>query len=50
MINFGAEHNVRPKIEVIPMDYVNIAMERLLNADVKYRFVIDIGNILKPCY
>ncbi|KAG5010358.1 hypothetical protein JHK87_018873 [Glycine soja] len=50
IIDFATEHNVRPQIEVIPMDYVNIAMERLLNADVKYRFVIDIGNILKPCY
>lgn len=50
MINFAAEHNVRPEIEVIPMDYVNTAMERLQKADVKYRFVIDIGNILKPCY
>ena len=50
MINFAAEHNVRPEIEVIPMDYVNTAMERLQKADVKYRFVIDIGNTLKPHY
>jgi cinnamyl-alcohol dehydrogenase len=48
MINFAAEHDVKPTIEVIPMDYVNIAIERLLKADVKYRFVIDIGNTLKP--
>lgn len=48
MIDFAAEHNVRPEIEVIPMDYVNTAMERLLKADVKYRFVIDVGNTLKP--
>ncbi|CAL5371627.1 unnamed protein product [Camellia sinensis] len=34
-------------IEVIPMDYVNTAMERLVKADVRYRFVIDIGNTLK---
>ena len=32
MINFAAEHNVRPEIEVIPMDYVNTAMERLQKA------------------
>lgn len=50
MINFAAEHNVRPEIEVIPMDYVNTAMERLQKADVKYRFVIDIGYTLKPHY
>ncbi|PNY02123.1 cinnamyl alcohol dehydrogenase [Trifolium pratense] len=48
MIDFAAKHDVKPSIEVIPMDYVNIAVERLLKADVKYRFVIDIGNTLKP--
>jgi len=48
MIDFAAKHSVKPTIEVIPMDYVNTAMERLLKADVKYRFVIDIGNTLKP--
>ncbi|KAK4263053.1 hypothetical protein QN277_028529 [Acacia crassicarpa] len=48
MMNFASKHNVKPDIEVIPMDYVNTAMERLLKADVKYRFVIDIGNTLKP--
>ncbi|CAJ1931248.1 unnamed protein product [Sphenostylis stenocarpa] len=47
MIDFAAEHNVKPDIEVIPIDYVNTAMERLHKADVKYRFVIDIGNTLK---
>ncbi|KAL1365475.1 hypothetical protein HN51_013495 [Arachis hypogaea] len=48
MIDFAAKHGVKPHIEVIPIDYVNTAMERLLKADVKYRFVIDIGNTLKP--
>ncbi|KAM1106970.1 hypothetical protein ACFX11_003908 [Malus domestica] len=47
MIDFAAKHNITADIEVIPMDYVNIAMERLLKADVKYRLVIDIGNTLK---
>lgn len=47
MIDFAAEHNVKPDIEVIPINYINTAMERLVNADVKYRFVIDIGNTLK---
>ncbi|KAE9596961.1 hypothetical protein Lal_00007613 [Lupinus albus] len=47
MIDFAAKHNVKPDIEVITIDYVNTAMERLLKADVKYRFVIDIGNTLK---
>lgn len=29
------------------MEYVDTAMERLVKADVKYRFVIDIGNKLR---
>ncbi|XP_061376078.1 probable mannitol dehydrogenase [Gastrolobium bilobum] len=48
MIDFAAKHDVKPDIEVIPIDYVNTAMERLLKADVKYRFVIDIENTLMP--
>ena len=47
MMDFAAKHNVKPDIEVIPIDYVNTAMERLLKADVKFRFVLDIGNTLK---
>ncbi|KAK5775631.1 hypothetical protein PVK06_043544 [Gossypium arboreum] len=47
MIDFVAKHNLKPDIEVIAMEYVNTSMERLLKADVKYRFVIDIGNKLK---
>ncbi|KAF5747311.1 Geraniol dehydrogenase 1 [Tripterygium wilfordii] len=47
MIDFAAKHKITPDIEVIPIDYVNAAMERLLKADVKYRFVIDIANTLK---
>ncbi|PKI61463.1 hypothetical protein CRG98_018146 [Punica granatum] len=48
MINFASEHNITSDIEVIPMDYVNTAMERLAKGDVRYRFVIDIKNTLKP--
>ncbi|PHT30949.1 putative mannitol dehydrogenase [Capsicum baccatum] len=47
MIDFAAKHNITADIEVIPMDYVNTAMERLAKADVKYRFVIDIAKTLK---
>jgi cinnamyl-alcohol dehydrogenase len=28
MIDFAAEHNVKPEIEVVPIDYINTAMER----------------------
>ncbi|OMP01637.1 Alcohol dehydrogenase superfamily, zinc-type [Corchorus olitorius] len=47
MMNFAAKYDLKPDIEVIPVDYVNTAMERLVKGDVKYRFVIDIGNTLK---
>ncbi|WCJ32016.1 cinnamyl-alcohol dehydrogenase [Euphorbia peplus] len=47
MIDFAAKHGITADIEVIPIDYVNTAMDRLLKADVKYRFVIDIANTIK---
>ncbi|XP_021800284.1 probable mannitol dehydrogenase isoform X1 [Prunus avium] len=47
MIDFAAKHNITSDIEVIPIDYLNTAMERLLKADVRYRLVIDIANTLK---
>lgn len=46
MLDFAAKHNITADIEVISMDYVNTAMERLAKGDVRYRFVIDIGNTL----
>nr|XP_016447937.1 PREDICTED: 8-hydroxygeraniol dehydrogenase-like [Nicotiana tabacum] len=47
MVDFAAKHNITPDIEVVPMEYVNTALDRLLKSDVKYRFVLDIGNTLK---
>ncbi|KAK6115094.1 LOW QUALITY PROTEIN: hypothetical protein DH2020_007363 [Rehmannia glutinosa] len=47
MIDFAAKHNILPEVEIISMDYVNTAMERLARGDVKFRFVIDIGKTLK---
>lgn len=47
MIDFAGKHNILADIEVIPIDYVNTAMERLVKADVRYRFVIDVANSLK---
>ncbi|CAN4114803.1 unnamed protein product [Withania somnifera] len=46
MLDFAAKHKLTPDVEVVPMDYVNTAMKRLLKSDVKYRFVLDIGNTL----
>lgn len=48
MINFAAKHNITAEVEVISMDYINTAMDRLAKNDVRYRFVIDIGNTLNP--
>ncbi|RVW24784.1 hypothetical protein CK203_080353 [Vitis vinifera] len=31
------------------MDYINTAMERLAKSDVKFRFVLDVGNSLSSC-
>ncbi|KAG6636383.1 hypothetical protein CIPAW_11G107200 [Carya illinoinensis] len=47
MLDFCAAHKVYPKIEVIPIEYANEALERLIKRDVKYRFVIDIEKSLK---
>lgn len=47
MIDFCATHGIHPKIELIPIDYINEALQRVINKDVKYRFVIDIENSLK---
>ena len=47
MIDFAAKNSITADIEVISMDCVNTAMDRLLKNDVRYRFVIDIGNTIK---
>ncbi|BFG35648.1 hypothetical protein CerSpe_219220 [Prunus speciosa] len=46
MIDFAAKHNVTADVEVVPMDYVNTALDRLDKGDVKYRFVIDVANTI----
>ncbi|THG02530.1 hypothetical protein TEA_028684 [Camellia sinensis var. sinensis] len=45
MIDFAAKHNITADIEVIPMDYVNTAMERLVKADVRYRDISQIASL-----
>lgn len=47
MLEFCADRKIYPEIEVIPIQDVNEALERLIKRDVKYRFVIDIENSLK---
>ncbi|XP_047309800.1 8-hydroxygeraniol dehydrogenase-like [Impatiens glandulifera] len=47
MIDFVSKHDITTYIEVVSIDDMNITMERLVKADVRYRFVIDIANTLK---
>jgi uncharacterized zinc-type alcohol dehydrogenase-like protein len=46
MLDFCAEHGVVADIEMIPIQKINEAYERMLKSDVKYRFVIDIKSLL----
>jgi len=45
MLDFCAEHGIVSDIETIAMDYINDAYERMLEGDVKYRFVIDMTSL-----
>ena len=45
MLDFCAEHNITSDIELISMDQINTAYERMLRSDVKYRFVIDLASL-----
>ncbi len=45
MLDFCGEHNITADVEVIPIQKVNEAYERLLKSDVKYRFSIDMGSL-----
>ncbi|KAA8526048.1 hypothetical protein F0562_007852 [Nyssa sinensis] len=47
MLDFCAACKIYPEIEIVPIQYANEALERLIKRDVKYRFVIDIENTLK---
>jgi uncharacterized zinc-type alcohol dehydrogenase-like protein len=45
MLDFCGEHNITADREVIPIQKVNEAYDRLLKADVRYRFVIDMASL-----
>ena len=47
MLDFCAEKGIVAEVEVISMDYINEAYERMLKSDVRYRFVIDLASIKK---
>jgi uncharacterized zinc-type alcohol dehydrogenase-like protein len=45
MLDFCAEHGITADIEMIPMQTINEAWERMVRSDVKYRFVIDMSSL-----
>jgi len=45
MLDFCGKHNITADVEVIPIQKVNEAYERLLKSNVKYRFSIDMKSI-----
>jgi len=45
MLDFCGQHNITAEVEVIPIQKVNEAYERLLKSDVKYRFSIDMASL-----
>jgi uncharacterized zinc-type alcohol dehydrogenase-like protein len=45
MLDYCAEHNITSDVEVIDMQYINEAYERMIKSDVKYRFVIDMASL-----
>jgi alcohol dehydrogenase (NADP+) len=45
MLNFCGQHNITADVEVIPIQKINEAYERLLKSDVKYRFSIDMASL-----
>lgn len=45
MLNYCGKHNIVCDIELIRMDQINDAYERMLRSDVKYRFVIDMTSL-----
>lgn len=45
MLDYCAEHNIVSDVEVIPMNKINEAYDRMVKGDVRYRFVIDMATL-----
>ncbi len=45
MLDFCGKHNIVSDVEIVPIQAVNTAYERLAKNDVKYRFVIDMSSL-----
>ncbi len=47
MLDFCSQHNIAAEIELIPINKINEAYDRMVKGDVRYRFVIDIASLNK---
>jgi uncharacterized zinc-type alcohol dehydrogenase-like protein len=45
MLDFCGEHGITSEIELIPIQTINEAYDRMVKSDVKYRFVIDMKSL-----
>jgi len=45
MLDFCAAHGITADVEIIRMDEINTAYERMLKSDVKYRFSVDMSSL-----
>ena len=45
MLNFCGQHSIVSEVELIRMDQIQEAFQRLVKSDVKYRFVIDMKSL-----
>ena len=45
MLDYCAEHDIASDIEIIPIQKIQEAYERMLKSDIKYRFVIDMASL-----
>ncbi|HTP70206.1 MAG TPA: NAD(P)-dependent alcohol dehydrogenase, partial [Dongiaceae bacterium] len=47
MLDYCGQHGIVSDVEIIPIQQINQAYDRLLKGDVKYRFVIDNSSLKK---
>lgn len=45
MLDYCAQHNIMADVEIIPMNYIEQAYERMIKGDIQYRFVIDMNTL-----
>ncbi len=45
VLDFCAEHNILPEVEIIPIQDINNAFERMQKEEVRYRYVIDMQSL-----